>query len=106
MREFNRDFRGRDAPTDVLTFPSGEVSALDGQLYLGDIAVSVPTAVRQARERGHTLNRELKILVLHGYLHLLGFDHERDGGKMMRLQRRLERKLLRTGGTAPLGRRA
>ncbi len=56
--------------------------------------ISVPTAHRQARAHGHSLARELKILALHGYLHLLGFDHENDGGQMMRLQRRLERRLL------------
>jgi len=107
MREFNRRFRGKDPATDVLSFPSGEGAAPDGSVHFGDIAIAVPTAARQARERGHTLARELKLLMLHGYLHLLGHDHEQDRGQMMQLQRRVERKLLATpSGDTAKGRRS
>ncbi len=94
MREYNRFFRGQDRSTDVLSFADDGEPDPEGKVHLGDIVISVPTAARQARVAGHSLTRELRVLALHGYLHLLGYDHERDGGKMMRLQRRLERKLL------------
>jgi probable rRNA maturation factor len=94
MREYNRVFRGQDRPTDVLSFSDDGEPDPEGKVHLGDIVISVPTAARQARVAGHSLPCELRILALHGYLHLLGYDHERDGGKMMQLQRRLERKLL------------
>ena len=88
MRRYNRDFRGKDRTTDVLSFPDGE----DG--HVGDVVVSVPQAARQARELGHSLGRELRVLLVHGWLHLLGHDHETDDGAMMRLQRRLVRRLV------------
>ena len=94
MREFNRRFRGRDAPTDVLSFPGGDAESIGEGRYLGDIAISVDSAARQARALHHPLDRELETLALHGYLHLLGYDHERDDGQMMRLQRRLESRLV------------
>jgi len=94
MRAYNRRFRDIDAPTDVLSFAYGPSDTPEQGAYLGDVVIAVPLAVRQARERGHSLARELKMLALHGYLHLLGYDHERDNGTMMRLQRRLERRLL------------
>jgi probable rRNA maturation factor len=94
MREFNRRFRGIDRPTDVLAFCGDGRPGPDRQVHLGDIVISVPTAARQARERKHSLAKELKILTLHGYLHLLGHDHETDDGAMLRLQRRLTRRLL------------
>jgi probable rRNA maturation factor len=94
MRSLNRTFRGRRGTTDVLAFPGGGDADPEGRAHLGDIAVSVPRAARQAAERGHSLRRELKILALHGYLHLLGLDHERDRGEMMRAQDRLVRVLL------------
>ena len=93
MRRYNREFRGRKVTTDVLSFPAGTADP-DGSVHLGDIVISVASAARQARESGHSLPRELRVLALHGVLHLLGYDHERDDGEMMRLQRRLERKLL------------
>lgn len=74
MRTLNRKFRKKDRPTDVLSFPLGEKGP-DGRFYLGDIVIAVPVAFRQARAKGHGLERELKLLVLHGFLHLLGFDH-------------------------------
>lgn len=95
MRRLNRVFRGKDATTDVLSFPSGGGARPDGSAPLGEIAISVPQAERQARRARHPLGREIELLALHGYLHLLGYDHEVDGGTMMRLQARLARKLLR-----------
>ncbi len=83
-----------DLPTDVLSFPSGERGSL------GDIVIDVPYAARQARARGHSASREMKILLAHGLLHLLGYDHETDDGKMFRLQRRL---ILAAFGDGPDG---
>ena len=80
----NREHRGIDEPTDVLSFPGDECEAFPGgdgePRHLGDIAVSVPTARRQAADAGLTLEEELRHLVLHGLLHLLGYDHESDAG--------------------------
>jgi probable rRNA maturation factor len=98
MREMNRRHRGKDATTDVLSFPAGGAPDPEGGRHLGDIVISVPQAARQAREAGHGLPRELRVLLLHGWLHLLGHDHETDGGTMRRLERRLERRLLGGGG--------
>ncbi len=76
IHALNRDYRDRDRPTDVLSFAQREgEDALDDAL-LGDVILSVPTAERQARERGHTLEHELLDLLAHGLLHLLGYDHE------------------------------
>jgi len=94
MRRLNRRFRGIDRTTDVLAFPVGADPAPTGTRPLGDIVVSVPRAVDQARAAGHSSAREIRVLALHGYLHLLGYDHESDDGTMMRTQRRLERRLL------------
>ncbi len=79
LRRLNRRFLGRDYPTDVLSFPDRDGS-------LGDIAISVDRARRQAAEFGHSLEEELSILMLHGVLHLLGMDHERDRGRMRRTE--------------------
>lgn len=76
MRTLNRKFRKKDEPTDVLSFPLGKKGP-DGKFYLGDIVIAVPVASRQARGKGHGLERELKLLALHGFLHLIGFDHGR-----------------------------
>jgi probable rRNA maturation factor len=94
MRELNRRFREIDRPTDVLAFPGDSGLDAEGRRYLGDVVIAVPTAERQARERGHAPARELKLLALHGFLHLLGHDHEKDGGRMNRLEARLRRRLL------------
>src|SRR4051812_26413142 len=83
-RELNRRFRRKDKTTDVLSFPS-----LDG----GDIAISIPLAKQNAKSLGHGIGDELKILILHGTLHLKGHDHEVDDGAMARLERRLRKKL-------------
>ena len=88
LRRLNRQYRGKDRPTDVLSFP-GE----GGEEGLGDVVISVPTAERNARRQGHRLPRELDILALHGFLHVLGFDHETDQGQMDRLEGRLRRSL-------------
>jgi probable rRNA maturation factor len=86
MRALNRRYRRKDQPTDVLSFPGGE-----GAL-LGDIVISVPYAARQARRRRQPASAELDRLLLHGYLHLLGYDHEADGGEMDALEARLRRR--------------
>jgi probable rRNA maturation factor len=91
VRALNARYRGKDVPTDVLSFP-GPGGAGDDDL--GDIVVSVDTAERNARRLGRTLQRELDVLALHGFLHVLGYDHETDDGTMDRLERRLRRKLL------------
>jgi probable rRNA maturation factor len=93
IRRLNRRFRGINRRTDVLSFrwdPSE-----DGDPYLGDIAISLPAARRQAREAGWPLELEIRFLVLHAVLHLLGHDHETDSGEMNLLQERLARTLLR-----------
>jgi probable rRNA maturation factor len=89
MRQLNRFYRDKDATTDVLSFPGEE--ALDGH-DLGDVVISVPTARRQAERAGHSVDRELKLLMLHGVLHCLGHDHEVDDGAMERLERRLRQR--------------
>lgn len=70
IRELNRLYRGIDSPTDVLSFP------LEEEKWLGDIIISVPQAIKQAEEFGHSFERELYFLIVHGFLHLLGYDHE------------------------------
>lgn len=87
IRQLNRQFRGIDKATDVLSFPAEEES------NLGDIAISVETAAAQAKENGLTFDEELAQLILHGLLHLAGYDHETDKGEMNRLELRLRRKL-------------
>lgn len=109
MRGLNRSFRGVDRPTDVLSFPDADRRAprqarhTQGrkslqEIHLGDIAIAVGVARRQAAERRHTLTTELRILALHGLLHLLGYDHERDRGEMRRLEERLRRRAGLTEG--------
>ena len=88
IRSLNQQFRGINKPTDVLSFPSDLETG-----ELGDIAISVETAARQAKENGLTLNEEIAQLVLHGLLHLSGYDHETDNGEMNRLELRLRKKL-------------
>ncbi len=78
LKTLNKEYRGVDAPTDVLSFASGETmpGMSDDEPYLGDIVISVPTAERQAKQGGHSLKAELQLLTVHGTLHLLGYDHE------------------------------
>ncbi len=86
VRQANGRFRGQSASTDVLSFPDGE----EGRL--GDILISAARAQRQAHEHGHRVEDELKILALHGLLHLLGYDHESDDGRMRRAEARWRKK--------------
>ena len=79
IRKLNRQFRGKNKATDVLSFPASGVGA---EGVAGDLAISVTTALGQAAEQGHSLSTEIKVLVLHGLLHLAGYDHEVDDGKM------------------------
>ena len=100
MQRLSREFRRKDYPTDVLSFPSGpqahkrkEQAGTPILLSLGDIAISVDRARAQAREFGHPVDDEICILMLHGVLHLMGMDHERDAGSMARAETEWRRKL-------------
>ena len=90
VRTLNARYRHKDKPTDVLSFPGP-----GGEAGLGDIVISVDTAARNAKEYGRTLPQELDILALHGFLHVLGYDHETDDGQMERLEKRLRRQVAR-----------
>jgi probable rRNA maturation factor len=97
MRTLNRTFRGKDRPTDVLSFsmepaPAARHAAGGGRRFLGDIVIATGVVRRQAAEAGHAPAVEVKRLALHGLLHLLGYDHTRDNGRMSRLERRLRRR--------------
>jgi probable rRNA maturation factor len=94
IRKLNREFRGKDYPTDVLSFPSQtEVFEKEMQLDLGDVVISVERAAEQARENKLTCENEIQQLILHGLLHLCGYDHETDQGQMNRLELKLRKKL-------------
>ncbi|HJU93203.1 MAG TPA: rRNA maturation RNase YbeY, partial [Pyrinomonadaceae bacterium] len=86
IRRLNQLFRGVDKATDVLSFPTDEPG------NLGDVAVSVETATRQAKENGLSFENEIAQLILHGLLHLSGYDHETDNGEMNRFEVRVRRK--------------
>lgn len=86
LRRLNREYRGKDAVTDVLSFPAGRLLPADRRL--GDLAIAAGRAREQARAFGHTLEQEIQILMLHGVLHLMGMDHESDGGRMARAEKR------------------
>ncbi len=90
IRKLNRKFRGKNKSTDVLSFPA---QAVGPEKIAGDLAISVPTARRQAAACGHSLGTELKVLTLHGLLHLAGYDHETDNGAMERRERLLRKRL-------------
>jgi probable rRNA maturation factor len=97
MRALNRAFRGRNAVTDVLSFPASPPSGgrrrqAGSSGYLGDIVIAMGVAARQAAQAGHSLATELRVLALHGLLHLLGYDHEHDDGAMARVEERLRRR--------------
>lgn len=81
LHELNLDYLGVDAPTDVLSFPAGEVDPETEELYLGDIAISMPRAAQQAQTGGHPVEAEAQLLVVHGTLHLLGYDHSTEEEK-------------------------
>jgi probable rRNA maturation factor len=88
LRRLNHEFLGKNYPADVLSFPSGEPGG-----SLGEIAISAGRAAAQARELGHTVEREICVLMLHGVLHLTGMDHERDRGRMARAETRWRQAL-------------
>ncbi len=90
LRRLNRDFRGKNQATDVLSFPAPPELA---GVHAGDLAISLETAARQAEEHGHTLRDEIRILLLHGVLHLVGMDHETDEGEMAVREAELRRRL-------------
>jgi probable rRNA maturation factor len=98
IRSLNHKFRERDRSTDVLSFPAFAERACDSRAEkdesLGDVVISTDTALRQAREAGHSFEREVSELLIHGVLHLCGYDHESDSGEMNRLELKLRRKLL------------
>jgi probable rRNA maturation factor len=94
-RMLNRKYRRRDYATDVLSFPSAAFASGDvpaSERFLGDIVIARGVAARQGRAAGHGEGTELRILALHGLLHLLGYDHERDNGTMRRVEERLRRR--------------
>ncbi len=90
LRRLNREFRGRDYPTDVLSFPESDEP---GRAFLGELAISAERAREQAARYGHRAEDEIRILMLHGVLHLTGFDHERDRGRMARAEARWRTRL-------------
>lgn len=92
LRALNRRFRGKDKTTDVLTFPSSKAVRKPARMA-GELAISLDIARENAAHLGHSIAEEVKILVLHGILHLAGFDHEQDNGQMAREEARLRQKL-------------
>jgi probable rRNA maturation factor len=94
MRALNRQFRGKDHATDVLSFPADPSTPLGAPMrgFLGDIVIAAGVAKKQAKAAGHSLKTEIRVLALHGLLHLLGYDHDTDDGKMARAEARLRRK--------------
>jgi len=100
MRRLNRTYRGKDRPTDVLSFPGEETP--DG-VHLGDVVICVPVARRQAARAGHDVALELEVLLLHGVLHCLGYDHETDDGTMERLEESLRARWIPGAGAGREG---
>ena len=97
LKRLNRTFRGKNKATDVLSFPAGATAVFfgepDGPVLAGDLAISLETAARQAARYRHSLRDEVRLLLLHGVLHLAGFDHEADSGEMAAREAELRRKL-------------
>jgi probable rRNA maturation factor len=93
LRSLNLRFRGKDKPTDVLSFPAPPPAHSQAKKVAGDLAISAEIARENARQLGHSAAAEIKILALHGILHLAGFDHARDQGEMAREESRLRRQL-------------
>lgn len=89
VQDLNRQYRKVDKPTDVLSFASGDKDPETQKTYLGDVIIAMPKAESQAAESGHSANAELSLLVVHGMLHLLGFDHQNDAAeqKMWAIQK-------------------
>ena len=92
IQQLNRQYRRKNKATDVLSFPAAETGTPGRVPLAGDLAISVDTAARQADEFGHSLLLEIKVLLLHGLLHLAGFDHEQDAGEMRRREAQLRRR--------------
>jgi probable rRNA maturation factor len=90
LRRLNREFRGKDKATDVLSFPAADEFAA---MHAGDLAISVETAERQGEEHGHALAVEVRVLMLHGLLHLAGMDHETDAGEMRAREAELRKRM-------------
>jgi probable rRNA maturation factor len=97
LKRLNRTFRGQNKATDVLSFPAGPTTVFfgdpEGPELAGDLAISLETAARQAARFGHSLRDEVRVLLLHGVLHLAGFDHEQDAGEMAAREAELRQKL-------------
>ena len=93
MARLNATYRKKNGPTDVLSFPANGARPAPGAEYVGDIAISPETARRNARRFSRPLPLEMRVLILHGMIHLAGFDHEADHGEMDRLERRLRKRL-------------
>ncbi len=97
LKRLNKTFRGKNKATDVLSFPAGATTVFFGEPdapeLAGDLAISLETAARQAAQYGHSLRDEVRVLLLHGVLHLAGFDHESDSGEMAAREAELRRKL-------------
>jgi len=96
MARMNEEYRRKKGPTDVLSFPASRTrrkSSRGEERFLGDIAIAPETARRYARRNGRALRDELRVLILHGVLHLMGYDHETDQGEMDRIEQRLRRRL-------------
>ena len=93
MAQLNETYRKKHGPTDVLSFPANGARPSQGAEYVGDIAISPETARRNSRRYSRSLPVELRILILHGMIHLAGFDHESDHGEMDRFERRLRKRL-------------
>jgi probable rRNA maturation factor len=110
MARLNQTFRRKHGATDVLSFPAKPARRSENPMYVGDIAISPETARRNARRFSRALTVEMRILILHGMIHLAGFDHENDHGEMDRLERRLRQRLGVSGknkqgsGSPPEGR--
>lgn len=97
MRQLNSRWRGKERATDVLSFPSAAITNLpakEARSHLGDIAICLEVAQGQADEQGHSLVREASLLALHGFLHLLGYDHETDDGEMESIEAKLRQQLV------------
>ena len=93
IKKLNKKFLKRDYPTDVLSFPINENTA-EGTYYVGDIIISVPQAFNQCFKLNHGLGKEIEILTIHGFLHLIGYNHETDKGEMRREEEKLQRLIL------------
>lgn len=109
MRRLNRQFRGKDRTTDVLAFAMREARVPSAGVtsgLLGDVVISMPTAIRQAREGRRSLDQEIAALLIHGILHLCGYDHERSRTEARRMQRRERMVLRRLGRISGLVRQA